>query len=411
MMPSVMSYEESPTNTFSSCPTKEDQNMAKEQQRYSIYRCCSVTQTRQAVTVTCRRPPTFSKAYLHTYCAPPPPKSSSSRNPPSIKVPHSDMDPPRPTLHVGGASNDRGRGLFAAQDFRPGQTVQVFDRPLLALPVTPLLERVCSHCLRPGKPRGCSRCRAAFYCDAACQEAAWAAVHGRECKALRRAVHDGNNSGGGDGDAPASRRLPTPVRALVQVLVRPEVESALGSLRAHRPASGDRRLADLLVMARAGCAFAGVEVGEGEADIVGSGQMRALDLLCKIQNNAFHIYDADLREEGIFLEPKLAMANHSCIPNALVHFVGRTAILTAERPIKAGDEIEIAYTDYTYPLTKRREALSAYYFECRCRRCAQDLNVYQVCASSLDEGIPHQGTSLVAPIFHPSFVNMLPWWW
>ncbi|RDA83705.1 hypothetical protein CP532_1089 [Ophiocordyceps camponoti-leonardi (nom. inval.)] len=320
----------------------------------------------------------------------------------TIKVSHSNMDPPRSTIRVGIAGNDKGRGLFAAQDFRPGQTVQVFDRPLLALPVTPLLDRLCSHCLRPGKPRGCSRCRAAFYCDAACQKAAWAAVHGRECKALRRLVDDGNseskNRGGDDGDVPASRRLPTPVRALVQALVCPEVELGLGSLRARRPASGDRGLADLLVMARAGCAFAGVEIGEGEADVVGSGLMKAMDLLCKIQNNAFHRYDADLGQAGIFLEPKLAMANHSCIPNALVHFVGRTAILTAERPIKCGDEIEISYTDYTYPLTKRREALSSYYFECGCRRCAQDLNVYQVCASSLGQGSPPpQYTSLVGP--------------
>lgn len=38
------------------------------------------------------------------------------------------------------------------------------------------------------------------------------------------------------------------------------------------------------------------------------------------------------------------MANHSCIPNALVQFVGRKAILRAEKDIQAGDEIEISYT-------------------------------------------------------------------
>jgi SET and MYND domain-containing protein len=38
------------------------------------------------------------------------------------------------------------------------------------------------------------------------------------------------------------------------------------------------------------------------------------------------------------------MANHSCIPNATVQFVGRRAILRAERPIKADEEIEISYT-------------------------------------------------------------------
>lgn len=93
------------------------------------------------------------------------------------------------------------------------------------------------------------------------------------------------------------------------------------------------------------------------------------------------------------------MVNHSCIPNAMVQFMGRRAILRAEMPIKAGDEIEISYTgqytryhartasptdvsnpDYTYPLIKRREALSPYNFVCQCSRCENDLNVYQVCA-------------------------------
>lgn len=121
---------------------------------------------------------------------------------------------------------------------------------------------------------------------------------------------------------------------------------------------------------------------------------RAVELLCKIQTNAFHRYDADMEHASVFLDPKLAMANHSCIPNALVHFVGRTAILTAERSIEAGDQVFISYTDYTYPLAKRREALSSYGFECCCHRCSDDLNVYQVCAAYPP---PNTDASLVAP--------------
>ncbi len=47
---------------------------------------------------------------------------------------------------------------------------------------------------------------------------------------------------------------------------------------------------------------------------------------------------------GIYLEPSLAMANHSCIPNAYVSFDKRAAFLHAEREIKAGEDIEISYT-------------------------------------------------------------------
>lgn len=40
------------------------------------------------------------------------------------------------------------------------------------------------------------------------------------------------------------------------------------------------------------------------------------------------------------------------------------------------------HADYTYPLTRRREALAQYCFECRCPRCAGGLNVYQVRAAA-----------------------------
>ncbi|PHH83960.1 hypothetical protein CDD83_2727 [Cordyceps sp. RAO-2017] len=130
-------------------------------------------------------------------------------------------------------------------------------------------------------------------------------------------------------------------------------------------------------MAAAACAFAAPAGGTPSDDEVA----RAVELLCKIQTNAFHRHDADLGQVGLFLEPTLAMANHSCVPNALVRFVGRTAVLVAERPIEAGDEVEISYTDYTYPLAQRQQALLPYDFQCCCSRCKDDLNVYQVCAA------------------------------
>lgn len=49
------------------------------------------------------------------------------------------------------------------------------------------------------------------------------------------------------------------------------------------------------------------------------------------------------------------MANHSCVPNAIVQFIGRNAVLRAEREIRAGEEVEISYTgsshSINYPIT------------------------------------------------------------
>jgi SET and MYND domain-containing protein len=47
------------------------------------------------------------------------------------------------------------------------------------------------------------------------------------------------------------------------------------------------------------------------------------------------------------------MANHSCIPNAMVQFVGRRAVLRAETDIQAGQEIEISYTGTQAPKSPR----------------------------------------------------------
>ena len=81
------------------------------------------------------------------------------------------------------------------------------------------------------------------------------------------------------------------------------------------------------------------------AGLSATGEMlsKAKEVLCKIQTNAFNRLDADTGTAGIFLDPVLAMINHSCIPNAFVGFDKRTAMLRAERDIAVGEEIEISY--------------------------------------------------------------------
>ncbi|PTB69907.1 SET domain-containing protein [Trichoderma citrinoviride] len=260
----------------------------------------------------------------------------------------------------------KGRALHATKSFPPGAVIFPFT-PLLLLPNVSSLTSVCSHCLRPGMPRLCSRCHAAAYCDAACQAAAWKTLHSRECKALTKTLRDEERR----------RSLPTPTRALIQALLWKEIANGLADLEGHvleKRADGDE-WRDIEMMAMAGCAFSGQ--GMGDQDI-----RRAAEMICKIQNNSFQRFDADLGVVGLFLEPTLAMANHSCIPNAAVQFIGRNALLIAENPIRAGDEIEIAYTFTTDPLPRRREALAHYKFTCQCLRCRDNLNVYQVAAIS-----------------------------
>jgi hypothetical protein len=177
--------------------------------------------------------------------------SSSSPSPIAIR--------PHPT---------KGRALYATTSFRPSTTVTTFS-PLLLLPTLANLTTTCTYCLRPGSPKPCSRCRAVFYCDAACQAADWKAGHGskagNECRALRRVPEEKRTD------------VPTPVRALMRMMLvkgmSDKVTGLEGHARQRRAAEKEGR--DLQVMAMGACSFA--DLGSGMEEV-----NRAVDLLCKV---------------------------------------------------------------------------------------------------------------------------------
>ncbi|KAF4122510.1 [histone H3]-lysine4/36 N-trimethyltransferase SMYD, partial [Geosmithia morbida] len=290
-------------------------------------------------------------------------------------------------------SPTKGRALVSTRTVAPGATILITSPPLL-LPSLSHATTVCTYCLRTGGTgslRACTRCQSARYCGADCQRAHWKAAHSRECKPLAE-VH-----GAGRGD------LPTPVRLLMQVLLgvgdtsskskakgkgREKVEGGaegeestrvkdgLADLESHVEAwRSGAQWPDVEMMATAACAYAGLETDDDNIK-------KACEIMCKIQTNAFNWADPDMGQVAVFIEPTLAMMNHSCMPNAMIQLIGRNIVLRAETHIQAGDEIEISYTDYTRPRSSRRHALETYNFQCRCLRCTDDLNVYQACAAS-----------------------------
>lgn len=74
----------------------------------------------------------------------------------------------------------------------------------------------------------------------------------------------------------------------------------------------------------------------------------------QLRVNSFNRLDTDLGQSGIYINPALAMVNHSCVPNAFVQFVGRNAMLHAFQDIKAGEEIEISYIGKPSKTGRRR---------------------------------------------------------
>lgn len=77
---------------------------------------------------------------------------------------------------------------------------------------------------------------------------------------------------------------------------------------------------------------------------------------------------------GILFDPLLAMANHSCNPNASLDCVGRTVHLSALRDIEEGEQVFISYIDEDLPVDERKAMLrERYFFDCGCERCAREM--------------------------------------
>ena len=109
-----------------------------------------------------------------------------------------------------------GSGLVASQDIGTGDVITQLSSPYLLVVEKEALENVCSFCLIEASAVGtplkrCSACRVPRYCSSGCQKSDWTAVHQKECPILKKLP-----------DIP-----PTPVRALMQLLLKHQHETSL----------------------------------------------------------------------------------------------------------------------------------------------------------------------------------------
>lgn len=119
--------------------------------------------------------------------------------------------------------------------------------------------------------------------------------------------------------------------------------------------------------------------------------------------NTFALTSAALDPIGVCVSPTLALANHSCVPNAVVVFPRTSASPSQKEPgahlicireIKEGEQVMnldavssgpdlisdsqiwVSYIDTTLPYTERQKILQeTYNFTCKCPLCTQRTDV------------------------------------
>lgn len=167
-----------------------------------------------------------------------------------------------PGIALGPVTPTRGRSVVATQAFGPGDTIAIIPDTLsIAVPDTPHLALTCSYCLAvtsevsnplgsPGpstpkiKVRACAGCKTSYYCSAACQKADWKLVHGLgECKTFKRVRdivkgEEAKTAPPGEVTDGQWNVLPTPTRAIVQALLRPDVLAAIAEMEGHAEKEG-----------------------------------------------------------------------------------------------------------------------------------------------------------------------------
>jgi SET and MYND domain-containing protein len=99
---------------------------------------------------------------------------------------------------------DIGNGLAATEGIPAGSLILQIRSPFILVLETPKIDKFCSHCFLPlqdGTRKRCTACKFVRYCSTACQKADWKLIHQKECPVLKEVLP------------------PTPVRALIQVLL------------------------------------------------------------------------------------------------------------------------------------------------------------------------------------------------
>ncbi|EJD41974.1 hypothetical protein AURDEDRAFT_105699 [Auricularia subglabra TFB-10046 SS5] len=240
--------------------------------------------------------------------------------------------------------------------------------------------------------RRCSKCGAAHYCSSSCQTSDWQ-FHKTECVSLQQwAKMAPDPSLSVPGEA---------IRCLARVLRRREREgpdspwtkqisvmqscasSTAGNtlllktpVRQQLPPSAAETHTQL---AHGVVKFMGISRPQDLAKFGINSAGDLVDLVSRFTTNSFTLSSPSLSPIGVCVSPTVALANHSCDPNAVVVFPSAAAPLGDEtlmqiiaiKDIMPEEEVLTSYVDISLPRhLRRRDLKETYNFTCNCSACS-----------------------------------------
>ena len=284
---------------------------------------------------------------------------------------------------------DGGRRLFVRAPIKAGDEILSLNPYAAVLNDASRTSR-CDHTFAKPSDNGgsllrCARSKVARYVSRDAQVAAWKRGYKEECASLvncaprvppatvrlaarilwRRAreaaaAADGSNDDDDDDD----EMIEDGVAAAAAVGLGRGYD-AVDALGDHWERLSDSRKASLAHAATLAAAFhAGTLGRDGPAPANPNPNPNPKDvarLLAKVSCNAHTVCDEELNAIGVAIYPVAAMVNHGDAPTVAQSFKGKKIILRAQRDLKRGDEVTMAYVELLATRQERRAALFAGY--------------------------------------------------
>ncbi|KAI3821259.1 hypothetical protein L1987_08823 [Smallanthus sonchifolius] len=255
---------------------------------------------------------------------------------------------------------DKGRCLFTARDFSPGEVI-LSEEPYVSVPNKSPVESRCDWCFTSSNIKRCSSCHVVWYCGSTCQKFDWK-LHRLECQLLSQLEQS------------RIRSLTPSIRLMVKLYLRKKLQdekvipstvmdnySLVKNLVSHISEVGGTQLVLYAQMAN----LVNIILQWPDLNI-----KEIAENFSKLACNAHTICDSELIPLGTGLYPVISIINHSCYPNSVLLFEGRRATVRAIQQIPKGSEVLISYIETAGSTMTRQKALKEqYFFTCSCPRC------------------------------------------